>query len=235
MATDDPTVKAGRLAQDANIVRARHERPVSEDEGAFDEDASASSRDLLPSAPVPSTALPEARLRPPAFLGHLEAMADIYRRTHRRMTPRTQALLEGVDLEDLLDRLRAPARAGRFQADPKARISAPLLEALSPDPGPLLVGLHDARLLEPWRLFLEGWDIWFADEQAQAGVSLFCEGEVEVSPDAPPIAFLQELSFIDGELELCTRWGDQSDRIAFDGSDVYRPQRARNYEKPTDD
>lgn len=227
-----PETTAGHLAFASGHRRATHERaPEVDVEPSLQEMAAAmlgdedGGEDPFPSAPTAGLDLPETELRPPAFLRPLEAMKDIYMRVRGRMSRKTQALLEGTDLEDLLDVARPLPHEESPKRRAEGRLAAKLLVHLQDDPGPLLVGLHDPRLAEPWRLFIDGWDIWTPDGR-EDGVELFWEGEAE-DDDGEPLELLQTLSFVEGELTLSTRIGELEDELVFDGEDFFRLDTAR--------
>jgi hypothetical protein len=170
----------------------------------------------------PKSELPEPELRPPIFLTPLEAMGDIYRRTRNRMSPKTKELLESTDLEDLLLMVAKLHENPDLVRKAEARLLHPIWSKLKDDPGPMLLGLNDQRLTEPWRLFLDRWDIWVPDDaREKGGVELFWEGEAE-DDDGNAIELLQSLSFQNGELALYAKLGDAEDRITFDGEAFYR-------------
>ena len=52
-------------------------------------------------------ALPLLEMEPPIFLRPLEQMKDIYMKVKSRASRRTQELLEGADLEDLIAMMHA--------------------------------------------------------------------------------------------------------------------------------
>lgn len=166
-------------------------------------------------------ALPETEIRPPSFLSPLEAMTDIYMRTRGRMSPKTKELLQSTDLEDLLEMLVKLHTSEELLRRAEARLLHPIWSKLKDDPGPLLLGLNDKRLTEPWRLLLDRWDIWVPSDAEKGGVELFWEGEGE-DEDGEAIEILQSLSFQIGELTLHAKLGKAEDRITFDGAAFYR-------------
>ena len=176
-----------------------------------------------PDAPAPAVALPTFEIRPPAFLGPREAMADVYTRSRSRTTQRTAALLASDELDMLLSIL---GRVASLPPRPEARLSKALLEAVGREIGPLLTGFDDPRLTEPWRLFLEGWDLATLAEGEARGVELYCEGEFE-NDAGDTIEMLASLALVGGELRLSTRVGAVQDELWSDGSTCYRLQRGR--------
>jgi hypothetical protein len=226
---------AGHLAHDANYHRSRSgRRPGSEApptiaglDGAGDAPAGGESlaTRLAANLSRPDLQLPETDLRPPMFLAPLEAMKDIYMRTRGRMSRKTKELLEGPDLEDLLGLLRKIFEDEKLEKHPEARLKASLHAKLKADPGPLLLGLSDPRLSEPWRLFLDRWEIW-VPEGDDGGVELFWEGEAD-DDDHGAIELMQSLALQKGELTLTTRLGAESDRLTFDGEAYYRLRHER--------
>jgi hypothetical protein len=163
--------------------------------------------------------LDDGEPRPPPFLNPFQSMKDIYFKVKGRASRRTQELLEGPDLEDLVNDLVALNQDPVLSRRTEARLSGPIQKALGDDPGPLLHGLNDPRLAEPWRLFLEGWDIWVPDKGE--GVELFWEGETE-DDDGDAVEILWVLRKRTGELELEAKLGKLSDLITFDGSSFFR-------------
>jgi len=230
-----PGTTAGHLAHDANYFRSRTARKMGFEQtpsvGDFitglDSPAEGESLGaLLPSARARAHPdLPETDVRPPDFLSPLEAMKDIWMRTRGRMSRRTQELLEGPDLEDLLAMTRAVHDDEALVKKPEARLTSALYTALKDEPGPLLLGFQDPRLTEVWRLFLDGWEIW-VPEGDEEGVALFWEGEAEDDRGAP-MEILQSLSLSQGELVLHTRMGPKEDTITFDGTAFFRLKTAR--------
>ena len=223
-----PATTPGRLSHDANYYRAAHARSLGLDNAPDFEDMvegapsqGTSLAELMPSARGHGHPdLPEVVVRPPPFLSPLAAMKDIYLRMKGRASPRTTELLEGVDLEDLLERLKALFANEKLLGKAEARLKAPLLRALKDDPGPLLLGLNDPRLTELWRVFLDGWDIWRPDGHDD-GVEFFWEGEGE-DDAGRAVEIMQSLSFVEGEVVLHTQMGDIEDRLTFDGDAFYR-------------
>lgn len=165
--------------------------------------------------------LPEADMRPPIFLTPLESMSDIYMRTRGRMSIKTKQLLECTDLEDLLEMIATLHNDETLVRNSQARLTHAIWSQLKDDPGPMLLGLNDMRLTEPWRLFLDRWDIWVPENKDEDGVELFWEGEAE-DDDGNAIEIMQALSFKKGELTLHAKMGDLEDRITFDGTTFYR-------------
>jgi hypothetical protein len=230
-----PATTAGHLAHDANYFRSRTARKLGFEQtpsvGDFITGLESPAEGealgvLLPSARARSHPdLPETDVRPPDFLTPLQAMKDIWMRTRGRMSRRTQELLEGPDLEDLLAMTRAIHDDEKLVKKPEARLTSALFSQLKDEPGPLLLGFQDPRLTEVWRLFLEGWEIW-VPEGDEEGVELFWEGEAE-DDDGEPIALLQSLTLTHGELVLHTRMGGTEDTITFDGAAFFRLKTAR--------
>lgn len=183
--------------------------------------AGAKFAEVVPSSRVPLTPLPEPELRPPIFLSPFEGMKDIYLRMKGRASPKTRELLEGPHLEDLVKMVIALGEDEKKSKAPEARLLGPLYAKLKADPGPLLIGLTDARLKEPWRLFLEGWEIWVPEDKTKNGVELFLEGEGE-DDRGEPIEILQVLRLIGSELTLETKVGALKDRVSYDGETFYR-------------
>ncbi|MCK6551645.1 hypothetical protein L6R52_37780 [Myxococcota bacterium] len=165
--------------------------------------------------------LPEPELRPPMFLSPLEAMSDIYMRTRGRMSNKTKELLTGPDLEDLLAMIAKLFESDELVRKSEARLLHPIWSKLKDDPGPMLLGLNDPKLTEPWRLFLDRWEIWVPDDAERGGVELFWEGEAE-DDDGEPMELLQSLTLQGGELTLYAKLGKSEDRITFDGEAFYR-------------
>lgn len=173
-----------------------------------------------PKKPAPRLpALDDGAPHPPPFLSPFQAMKDIYFKVKGRASRRTQELLEGADLEDLVGDLVALHENEQLLRKSEAKLSAPIQKALGDDPGPLLLGLSDPRLKEPWRLFVDGWDIWVPDKGE--GVELFWEGESE-DESGEPMEILWVLRKKSGELELEARLGALSDLITFDGTSFFR-------------
>lgn len=166
--------------------------------------------------------LPEVDMRPPVFLSLLEAMTDIYMRTRGRMSNKTKELLTSVALEDLLNMLAKLFEDEKLARHAEARLIHKIWSQLKDEPGPLLLGLNDKRLTEPWRLFLDRWEIWIPDkDEDETGVELFWEGEAE-DDDGETIELLQSLTFKNGELTLYAKMGSLEDKITFDGEAFYR-------------
>ncbi len=165
--------------------------------------------------------LPEADKRPPPFLSPLAAMKDIYLKVKGRASPRTTELLDGPDLEALLAQLKDLFSDDARMARVEARLAPPLWSELTEDPGPLLLGLHDPRLTELWRLFLDGWDIWRPEGDDAEGVELFWEGEAD-NDQGHTIEIVQSLTYLRGDIVLHTRLGDLEDHLTFDGQSFYR-------------
>ncbi|MEQ9498535.1 MAG: hypothetical protein RIT81_16790 [Deltaproteobacteria bacterium] len=222
---------AAHLVHDANYHKSKWEGGDAggdvEDDDFFSDEGSADSGLLLPSAKaLGHPDLPEAEMRPPEFLQPLEAMKDIYMKVKGRMSRRTQELIEGVDLEDMLDMLRALFKDEKLVRSGEARLIGKVQALLKEDPGPLLLGLHDPRLTELWRLFLDDWDIWVPGSENgtgedEEGVELFWEGEAE-DDDGEVIEMMQALAFKHGEISLHVKLGDIEDRVVFDGETFYR-------------
>ncbi len=228
---DESEATAGQLAFADDQRRARTARVMGFDQrpgpgdavlallAADDARADEDLAPLLPSAAARGHPdLPEAEIRPPDFLSPREAMKDIYLRVKGRASPRTRELLEGPRLEDLLELLARPFQASA--PNPEAKIAPPLRKQLGDDPGPLLIGFCDPRLTEPWRLWLEGWDLWVPDGHDD-GIELFWEGEAE-DDDGEPMVVLQTLGWVDGEASLRTRIGALEDDLTYDGEGFYR-------------
>ncbi|MEL7371735.1 MAG: hypothetical protein AAFN74_22615, partial [Myxococcota bacterium] len=142
-------------------------------------------------------------------------MKDVYLRIKGRASPKTIELLQGVDLEDLIDHLRALFTNENLRDRPEARLIPRLYRELRDEPGPMLLGLNDPRLTEPWRVFLDGWDIWQPQGEDE-GVELFWEGEAE-DDKGRAIEVVQSVMYLKGELVLHTLLGELEDRVAFDG------------------
>lgn len=230
-----PPVSAARLAFDDAHRRARHgaeglELPppslADAAEALLDaEDGEDSPLALSPVAAARAAELPEPELRPPPFLNPLEAMRDVYLRVRGRASPRTRRLLEGPDLDDLLEGLAHIAGAPALHELPASRVAPALRRTLGEELGPLLAGFGDARLVEPWRLFLDGWDLW-VPEGYEEGVELFWEGE-GAHDDGAPLEIVQSLAWLQGEALLSTRVGDAEDELVFDGERFYRLETER--------
>lgn len=222
-------VKAGRLALDDNHKRRHTAQPTGIDgapalDDVFgdmdDEPAGESLDEMLSKGRVRHPDLGEAEIEPPPFLKPLEAMQDIYMKTRGRMSRRTKELLEGIDLEDLIDMMHALFDDERMVKRSDARHPRALVEQLGDDSGPILTGFNDPRLTELWRLFLEGWEIW-VPEGVETGVDLFWEGEAE-DEDGNVMEILQSLQYRDGEAILHAKIGELEDKITFDGEAFYR-------------
>ncbi len=224
---------AGHLAHDANFYR-RGAQKLGFDQtpglgavvlGKSEAPTGESLGTLLPSARARAhPSLPEVDLRPPEFLSPLEAMTDIYMKKKGRISRKTKELLESPDLEDLLAMVRKIHDDEALVKKPEARLKGTLFAQLKDDPGPLLLGFQDPRLTEPWRLFLDGWDLWIAGKNE--GVELFWEGEAE-DDDGEVIQLMQSLELIGGELTLHTQLGSAQDHLTFDGSAFFRLKTAR--------
>lgn len=210
-------VKAGDLAQQASWEAHKRDHPGAEDE-------SDGIDWFEPAGPAPQRKLPPAEMRPPDFLTPMEAMKDIYMRVRHRASPKTQELLEGADLDDLLGLLRRIFEAD-LDRDARSRLKPEMRMLLRDEDGPLLIGFDDPRLTEPWRLFLDGWEIW-VPKDAEDGVELFWEGEAE-NEDGSVLEISQALSFREGELNLDTKLGDATDGLTFDGEHFYRLETER--------
>ena len=223
-----PATTPARLTHDANFYRAAHARRMGFDSTPDFNDmlegapaGGASLAELMPSARAHGHPdLPEVETRPPPFLSPLAAMKDIYVRMKGRASPKTVDLLEGVDLEDLLAQLKALFENDALRNRGDARLAPALHAELKAEPGPFLLGLHDPRLTELWRVFLDGWDIWIP-EGRDNGVELFWEGEGE-NDRGRAIEAMQSLAYVDGDIVLHTRLGDLEDRLTFDGAAFYR-------------
>jgi hypothetical protein len=230
------TTTPAHLAHDSNYYRSQGARKMGFEQSpgvedfvtGFEEEPEGETLGaLLPSARARAHPdLPDTDIRPPDFLSTPEAMKDIWMRTRGRMSPRTQELLVGVDLEDLLDMLRALHEHETLLKKPEARIKATLYKGLKDEEeNPLLLGFQDPRLTEPWRLFIDGWEIWVPDGEDE-GVELFWEGEAE-DDEGAPMEIMQSLALIEGELTLSTRLGPETDAVTFDGQAFYRLKTAR--------
>ncbi len=231
------TTTPAHLAHDSNYYRSQSARKMGFEQtpgvddfvtGLEDEPQGESLGALLPSARARAHPdLPDTDIRPPDFLSSLEAMKDIWMQSRGRMSRRTQELLVGIDLEDLLDMLSDLHQREPLLKKPEARIKASLYQGLKDEEdNPLLLGFQDPRLTEPWRLFLDGWEIWVPDGEDDEGVELFWEGEAE-DEDGEPIEIMQSLALISGELTLSTRIGPEEDAVSFDGEAFYRLKTAR--------
>lgn len=183
--------------------------------------AGAKFAEVVPSSRVPLAPLPEPELRPPIFLSTFEGMKDIYLRVKGRASPKTRELLEGPHLEDLVKMVVAIAEDEKKSRAPEARVAGPVYAKLKADPGPLLTGLNDPRLKEPWRLFLDGWEVWVPDDKKKVGIELFLEGEGE-DDHGEPMEILQVLRLVGNELTLETKLGTLRDRVSYDGERYYR-------------
>ncbi|MCB9655363.1 MAG: hypothetical protein H6729_14685 [Deltaproteobacteria bacterium] len=162
----------------------------------------------------------DADIAPPPFLTPIEAMRDIYVRTHSLVSRKTKGLLESPDLDELLRLLGGLHQNEKQLRREEAQCRRSVLAALGPDLGPLVRGLADARLSEPWRLFLAGWDIWQPKGWTD-GVELFWEGEAE-DDDGQAIEVVQSIQCKQGELTLYVKVGSAEDRVCFDGEAFYR-------------
>lgn len=169
----------------------------------------------------------EKEFQPEEFLSAFEAMKDVYLKVHGRASPKTRQLLEGIDLEDLVKMVQELNLDDELRRSSEARLKNSIFAILKDEPGPLLLGLNDKRLLEPWKLFLEGWDIWVPEvdsevEDAEAsGVELFWEGEAE-DPSGKEIQITQTLSFESMRVKLRTQFGLETDELSFDGQTFFR-------------
>ena len=169
----------------------------------------------------------EDSVEPEEFLSAFESMKDVYVKTHGRASPKTAQLLESPDLEDMIQMLQELLATDGLRLSAEARIKSSIYQKLRDEPGPLLLGLNDARLNEAWNLFSEGWDIWEPEiesdlEDAEAsGVELFWEGEAENSA-GQEIEIIQTLSFTSNCVKLATQFGDDTDELSFDGSTFFR-------------
>jgi hypothetical protein len=219
-------MKAGELVQPGRIDVARakglNQTPSIGDfvTGHTAPKAGSSFAEMLPGSRVQRADLPEPSMRPPEFLSIFEGMRDIYLRTRGRASPKTRELLEGPMLEDLVNMLLGLQDNDQLRKSSDARLRRQLLEKLGSDPGPIVTGLGDARLSEPWRLFLEGWDIWEYDGEP-SGIELFWEGEAE-DDAGDAIEILESLRLAGGEITLEAKVGALKDRITFDGQAFYR-------------
>jgi hypothetical protein len=217
---------AGHLAHNSNYYRAQHTQPRRSDTETEifvgdDTQTDTPLEELLPTTKVAiNTNLPEPAFRPPVFLRPLETMAVTYMHKKGRMSPKTKKLLESPDFDDMLTMLRNLHEDETLIRKSEARLKASFMTALRAEPGPLLLGLQDPRLTEPWRLFLDEWDIWSIGDKV-GGVELFWEGEAE-NDDDELIGLSQSLCFKDGELTLITKMGEEQDTLSFDGQAFYR-------------
>ena len=224
----DPHRPEARITAREKPARSR---PKDEDLGQFTAQAVLSGT-VSPHAPIASPVSakpkkPELKLpeldddepRPPPFLSPFQAMKDVYFKVKGRASRRTQELLEGPDLEDMVNDLITLLEDPQLSRKAEARLSGPIQKALGSDPGPLLSGLNDPRLAELWRLFLEGWDIWVPDKGD--GVELFWAGESE-DDEGEAIQILWVLRKRPGELELEAKLGELTDLITFDGASFFR-------------
>ncbi|MBI2378047.1 MAG: hypothetical protein HYV07_28860 [Deltaproteobacteria bacterium] len=189
--------------------------------GKLAERMGASFAELLPGARSRGAAsLEEPDLRPPPFLSPFEAMKDIFLRARGRASPKTLELLTSPDLEDLV------AVLGQIHGDTEtlrkseARIKASMFQKIRDAEAPLLAGFQDPRLSEPWRLFLEGWEIWVPDGK-KGGVELFWEGEAE-DDNGNQLEIVQSLRFVEGEVTIETQLGEDRDSVSFDGEGFFR-------------
>ena len=222
---------AGHLSHHANFYRHKGDNRGSRGMPLGTIDPDSSDEGVVLGAILPSTRLKahpdlqEPPIRPPEFLTPLEAMKDIYMRIKGRASRRTLDLLTSSDLDDLLDTLANLFETEALVKSPDARVRATVTKPLGstplgPEHGPLLAGLHDPRLTEPWRLFLEAWDIWHPDREDE-GVELFIEGDVE-SEDGTLVEIMQSLDYFEGEVTLTTQVDSLKDVLTFDGSCFYR-------------
>jgi len=228
-----PTLSLQELADErrVNIARERgfQQTPSMEEVvlGKQQVATGPSFAELLPEARAGGgEQIDDADIRPPQFLSSFEAMADIYKRTKGRASPKTKELLEGVDLEDLVKTVTELQEVDELRRNAEARIKGPIFRILRDEPGPLLLGLNDKRLAEPWRLFVEGWDIWQPEpdselDEDESGVEMFWEGEGE-DDDGEAIEIMQSLVFKGGEAKLHTKFGDLEDEVTFDGETFFR-------------
>jgi hypothetical protein len=101
----DEKVTAGKLAFEDDYHRKQRspdDKAVGVDELAdhLDSPPGSTLEEMLPRRRHPD--LKPAEIEPPMFLKPLEQMKDIYMRIKSRMSRRTQEILEGPDLEDLI-------------------------------------------------------------------------------------------------------------------------------------
>jgi hypothetical protein len=237
---NDPkeSTKAGILAHNANFAKSSIDRArdkgfqntptIAEVMDAKNQPPTgASLGEVLPMARMrPHPDLPPTDLRPPDFLSPLEAMRDIYMKVRGRMSNKTKELLESTELEDLLNMIGTLHISEELVRKGEARLLGSICAKLKDDPGPLLLGLNDKRLTEPWRLFLDRWEIWTPDDvDDHGGVELFWEGEGE-DDDGGSIEILQALKHQRGELSLYCKLGPLEDELTFDGTAFYRLKRS---------
>jgi hypothetical protein len=169
----------------------------------------------------------DGAIAPEEFLSAFESMKDIFIKIHGRASPKTTQLLEGPDLEDMIQMLQELHMADELRRSSEARIKNSIFGVLKDEPGPLLLGLNDPRLLEPWRLFLDGWDIWVPEVESDledaesSGVEIFWEGEAE-DRAGREIQITQTLGFEANRVKLSTQFGDDNDELSFDGMSFYR-------------
>ena len=169
----------------------------------------------------------ENELAPDPYLSGFESMKNVYLKVHGRASPKTLQLLEGPDLEDLVRMLEELHLTDELRRNAESRLTPSIYNILKDEPGPLLLGLSDNRLTQPWHLFTEGWDIWVPeiesemDDAEASGVELFWEGEAE-DPDGRDIEITQSLSFESNSLRLHTKFGSQTDDLTFDGQTFFR-------------
>ena len=169
----------------------------------------------------------EKEPEPEEFLTGFEAMKDVYLKVHGRASPKTRQLLEGIDLEDLVRMVQELNLDDELRRSSEARIKNSIFLILRDEPGPLLLGLNDKRLRDPWKLFLDGWDIWVPDVDSElddadsSGVELFWEGEAE-DPSGQEIQIMQTLSFESMRVKLSTQFGEDTDELSFDGQTFFR-------------
>lgn len=234
---DEPpqsTMTVAELAQDRRVNLAR--------ERGFQQTPSIGEvvigKMQMPTGPSFAEILPEARtrmgpqldepeMRPPPFLSAFEGMKDIYLKIKGRTSPRTKELLDGVDLEDLVRMIGELHENEDLMRSAEGRLRGPIYAHLKDEPGPLLLGLNDPRLAEPWRLFIDGWDIWVPKVESQledaeeTGVELFWEGEAE-DEDGEEFEIMQSLVFKNDEVRLHTKFADDEDDVTFDGQTFFR-------------
>lgn len=164
---------------------------------------------------------------PDPYLSGFESMKNVYLKVHGRASPKTLQLLEGPDLEDLVRMLEELHLTDELRRSAESRLTPGIYNILKDEPGPLLVGLSDKRLTQPWQLFTEGWDIWVPEVESEledaieSGVELFWEGEAE-DPQGRDIEITQSLSFQSNTLRLQTKFGPQTDDLTFDGHTFFR-------------
>jgi hypothetical protein len=215
--------KAGVLAHNAAFQKFASSPNMSEIvAGKSAPKTGESLAQLLPQARIrPDLQLPDVDIRPPMFLTPLQAMSDIYMKTRGRMSRKTKDLLESTALEDLIAMINRLFENEQLSRLSEARLTHKIWSKLKDDPGPLLLGLNDPRLLEPWRLFLDRWDIWTPADDEESGVELFWEGEGE-DDGGEAIELLQSLTYAKSELTLFAKMGAVEDKLTFDGEVFYR-------------